>query len=56
VPYIKRKHSEIPKRLIQDNKKVRSLSNCLNCHTQAKEKGVFDDDTVFIAGHGEWDD
>jgi len=56
VPYIKHKHSEIPKKLIQGNKKVRSLSNCLKCHTQAKEQGVFDDDTVFISGYGEWDD
>lgn len=56
VPYIKRKHSEIPKRLITGNPKVRSLSNCLNCHTQAAAKGVFDDDTVFIKGYGEWDD
>lgn len=56
IPYIKRKHSEIPERLIKGNKKVRSLSYCLKCHTEAKEKGVFDDDTVFIPGHGLWDD
>jgi len=55
VPYIQRKHSEIPVRLIKGNKKVRSLSNCTKCHTQAKEKGIFDDDTVFIPGHGAWD-
>ncbi|MDQ6993877.1 MAG: diheme cytochrome c [Mariprofundus sp.] len=56
VPYIKRKHSEIPARLIKGNKKVRSLSNCARCHTQAEDKGVFDDDTVFIKGYGVWDD
>jgi hypothetical protein len=56
TPYIKRKHSEIPVSWIKGNKKVRSLSNCAKCHTEAKEKGVFDDDTVFIPGHGEWDD
>lgn len=56
VPYIKRKHSEIPKRLIEGNPKVRSLSYCLNCHTEAASKGIFDDDTVFIKGYGEWDD
>lgn len=54
--YIKRKHSEIPVSWIKGNKKVRSLSNCAKCHTEAKEKGVFDDDTVFIPGHGLWDD
>jgi len=56
VPYIKRKHSEIPASLIKGNMKVRSLSNCTRCHTQAKDKGIFDSDTVFIPGHGEWND
>jgi len=56
VPYIKRKHSEIPVNFIKGNKKVRSLSNCTKCHTEAKEKGVFDDDTVSIPGHADWDD
>jgi len=56
VPYIKKKHSEIPIKMIKGNKKVRSLSNCARCHTEAKEKGVFDDDTVFIPGYGrDWD-
>lgn len=54
VRYIKRKHSEIPAALITGNPKVRSLSNCAACHTKAAE-GVFDDDTVYIKGHGPWD-
>jgi mono/diheme cytochrome c family protein len=55
IPYIKEKHSEIPKELIAGNPQVKSLSNCNHCHTRA-DKGVFDDDTVFIKGHGPWDD
>jgi mono/diheme cytochrome c family protein len=55
TPYIKEKHSEIPKELIAGNPQVKSLSNCNHCHTRA-DKGVFDDDTVYIKGHGSWDD
>ncbi|MDQ6991695.1 MAG: diheme cytochrome c [Mariprofundaceae bacterium] len=56
VPYIKHKHSEIPAKLIKGNKKVRSLSYCVKCHREAKEKGIFDDDTVVIPGYPSWDD
>jgi len=55
VPYIKKKHEDIPRRMIQDNKKVRSLAYCNRCHTQA-DKGVFDDDTVDIPNFPDWDD
>lgn len=55
VKYIKRKHHEIPKRMIKDNPDVKSLSNCNACHTQA-EKGVFDNDTVNIPNFADWDD
>jgi hypothetical protein len=55
VPYIKRKHSEIPAKMIAENKKVRMLSNCNACHTKAAE-GSFDDDTVYIPNFGYWDD
>jgi len=55
VRYIKRKHIEIPERMIQGNKDVRSLSFCDACHTQAA-KGVFDTDTVNIPNHPDWDD
>ena len=50
TPYIRDKHSEIPKKQIVDNEKVMSLSYCNNCHQQADE-GVFDDDTVVIPGY-----
>jgi cytochrome c553 len=53
--YIKRKHHEIPQKMINDNKDVKSLSNCDACHTQAA-KGVFDADTVRIPNYPDWDD
>jgi hypothetical protein len=55
VPYIKRKHSKIPARMISGNKGVRLLSNCNACHTKAAE-GSYDDDTVYIPNFGYWDD
>jgi len=55
VPYIKRKHYEIPAKMITGNKDVRLLSNCNACHTDAK-KGSFDDDGVLIPNFGYWDD
>lgn len=53
VPYIKRKHHEIPAKLIKQNPKVKSLSYCDNCHKKA-DKAIFDDDTVNIPGYGNW--
>ncbi len=53
VPYIKRKHHDIPDRLITGNDKVKSLSFCDACHQQA-DKGIYDDDSVNIPGHGNW--
>ncbi|NOY72519.1 MAG: cytochrome C [Gammaproteobacteria bacterium] len=55
VPYIIKKHDEIPEKLISKNEKVKSLSYCEKCHKKA-EKGIFDDDSVFIPGHGYWSD
>jgi len=55
VSYFKDKHHEIPKRLIIDNAKVKSLSNCSACHQKASE-GVYEEDTVSIPGHGRWED
>ena len=52
VPYIHRKHHEIPEKLIKQPK-VKSLSQCDKCHMEA-EKGNFDDDTVVIPGYGNW--
>lgn len=55
VSYIKRKHREIPKRLIENNEKIESMSHCNACHKQA-EQSYFDDDSVSIPGYGKWDD
>jgi hypothetical protein len=53
IPYIRRKHDEIPARLIKPNDKVKSLSYCNACHQQAA-RGNYDDDTVSIPGYGNW--
>ena len=53
VPYIKRKHNEIPEKLVKGNSKVKSLSYCDKCHQKA-DANSFDDDTVNIPGHGDW--
>ena len=55
LPYIKRKHDEIPDKMIKYNPKVNNLSNCSACHSQA-EKGLFDEDNILIPGFGRWDD
>ena len=55
VRYIKRKHHDIPEKMIKGNKDVKSLSYCDACHTQAN-KGVFDSDTVKIPNYADWDD
>lgn len=53
--YIKRKHGDIPEKMIKGNNDVKSLSYCDKCHTQAA-KGVFDADTVLIPNYPDWDD
>lgn len=55
VRYIKRKHHDIPEKMIKGNKDVKSLSYCNACHTKA-EKGIFDSDTVSIPNYPDWDD
>lgn len=53
VSYIRRKHHDIPAKLIKGNPKVKSLSFCDNCHNKAGDAS-FDDDTVNIPGYGNW--
>lgn len=53
--YIKRRHHEIPKRLIAGNDKVGSLSQCNACHQQV-DKGSFSERQIRIPGYGRWDD
>jgi len=55
TPYFEHKHREIPARMVTGNPKVRSFSNCLNCHSMAKQ-GMFDEDSVRIPGFGRWED
>ncbi|MEJ2362770.1 MAG: diheme cytochrome c [Gammaproteobacteria bacterium] len=55
LPYIQRRHHELPARLVTGNPQVKSLSNCIACHRGA-ERGVFNEDTVRIPGYGRWDD
>ncbi len=55
VRYIKRKHHEIPEKMIKGNKDVKSLSFCNACHTRAKE-GIYDNDTVKIPNYPDWED
>lgn len=55
IRYIKRRHHEIPKKMITGNKEVNSLSQCNSCHRLAT-KGVFDDDTVIIPNFGKFED
>lgn len=54
VRYIKRKHHEIPEKMIKGNKDVKSLSYCNACHTKA-DKGIFDSDTVSIPNYPDYE-
>ena len=54
--YFKRKHDEVPERLVAGNPDVGSFSQCQACHGKDAQRGVFDEDTVDIPGHGRWDD
>lgn len=51
--YIRRKHDEIPARLITDNPKVKSLAQCNACHTRA-ERGSYRESEISIPGQGRW--
>lgn len=53
--YFTYEHSEIPRRMVEENPEVNSFSNCDSCHRQAKQ-GLYDDDYVRIPGYGHWDD
>ena len=53
--YFKHEHNEIPARMVQGNPKVRSLSNCLACHTGA-ERGNYGERGIRIPGYGAWED
>ncbi len=54
LAWFERKHDEVPMRLVRDNPKVRSWSNCDACHTRAA-RGSFDEDEVRIPGARGWE-
>lgn len=53
VRFIKRKHHDIPEKMVKGNKDVQSLSNCNACHTKAA-KGIFKEDTVNIPNYPDY--
>jgi len=55
LSYFKREHRELPKRMVQGNPKVRSLSNCQACHTGAA-RGDYGERGIRIPGFGYWED
>ncbi|MGK7345458.1 MAG: diheme cytochrome c [Candidatus Nitrospinota bacterium M3_3B_026] len=55
TPYFTHEHDEIPRRYWADNPKVKSLSMCDRCHTNA-DQGYFNEHEVDIPGVGRWDD
>ena len=55
TPYFMRKHNEIPRKVIENNPKLSSFSQCTACHVNA-EKGSYEEDEVRIPGVGRWKD
>lgn len=55
TPYFVRKHDEVPQRMVKQNEKVGSLSNCAACHTRAAE-GSYSEREIKIPGVGRWED
>lgn len=54
IPKFKKEHRGIPKKLIIQ-KEVKSLSNCMACHTDA-QKGLYKERNIHIPNYGRWDD
>ena len=52
--YFQHEHKGIPKRFITQ-KEVRSLSNCMACHTTA-DRGIYSERAIDIPNYGRWDD
>ena len=52
--YIIKKHKEIANKFIIQ-KEVKSLANCMACHTTA-DKGSYSDSDINIPNYGKWDD
>lgn len=54
TPYFIKKHRRIAQNLIAQ-KEVKSLSNCIACHTTA-DKGIYSERAIKIPNYGRWDD
>ena len=54
TPYFIKKHNELSRKMVQDNPKVGSLSNCDACHTKAST-GSFSESQILIPGFGGWE-
>jgi hypothetical protein len=54
-PLSKKKNNKIPKRYINENSEIKSLSNCNTCHKQALT-GSYAEREINIPGLGRWDD
>ena len=55
LPSFKRRHHEVPKRALQNNPGLTSMSQCDSCHTKAAQ-GKFGERDIRIPGYGRWDD
>lgn len=55
LAYFKREHHDIPARIVKDNPKVGSFSQCDSCHQDASG-GFFSENRINIPGYGRWDD
>jgi len=53
--YFKRKHHELPMRMVKNNPGVRSFSNCELCHTRAAQ-GSYNEHQVKVPGYADRDD
>ena len=53
--HFRREHDEVPPRMVKNNPKVRSFSNCQACHSGA-ENGDFSERHINIPGFGRWED
>lgn len=53
--YFQRKHHELSTRMVKDNPKVRSFSNCELCHTKAAQ-GSYNEHQVKVPGFASWED
>jgi len=55
TPYFLKKHDELTPKMVLNNPKVGSFSNCSACHTQAA-KGSFSEKEILIPNFGAWED